>query len=54
VLETGRGALQRRNELAVQFWRPLSSRDRPNGRAEVRIDELGLTPYRNTRAADLS
>ncbi len=54
VLENVRVALQRPNELAVQFWLPLSSLDRLNGRAEVLIDELGLTPYRNTRAADLS
>ena len=54
MLENVRVALQRPNELAVQFWLPLSSLDRLNGRAEVLIDELGLTPYRNTRAADLS
>ena len=54
VLENVRVALQRPNELAIQFWLPLSSLDRLNGRAEVLIDELGLTPYRNTRAADLS
>ncbi|MBC7312854.1 MAG: ABC transporter ATP-binding protein [Rhizobium sp.] len=54
VLENVRVALQRPNELAIQFWLPLSSLDRLNGRAEVLIDELGLTPYRDTRAADLS
>ncbi|MBW8283545.1 MAG: ABC transporter ATP-binding protein [Rhizobium sp.] len=54
VLENVRIALQRPNELAVQFWLPLSSLDRLNGRAEVLIAELGLTPYLHTRAADLS
>ena len=54
VLENVRIALQRPNELAIQFWLPLSSLDRLNGRAEVLIAELGLTPYLHTRAADLS
>lgn len=54
VLENVRVALQRPNELAIQFWLPLSSLDRLNGRAEVLIAELGLTPYLHTRAADLS
>lgn len=54
VLENVRVALQRPNELATQFWLPLSALDRLNGRAEVLIDELGLTRYRDSRAADLS
>ena len=54
VLENVRIALQRPNELAIQFWLPLSSLDRLNGRAEVLIAELGLTPSLRTRAADLS
>ncbi len=45
VLENVRVALQRPAELAVQFWQPLSALDRLNGRAEVLIEELGLTPY---------
>lgn len=54
VLENVRVALQRPNDLATQFWLPLSSLDRLNARAEVLIEELGLTRYLNARAADLS
>ena len=54
VLENVRIALQRPNGLATQFWLPLSALDRLNGRAEELIEHLGLTRYRDTRAADLS
>ncbi|MFT3690763.1 ABC transporter ATP-binding protein [Paenirhodobacter sp.] len=54
VLENVRVALQRPNNLATQFWLPMSALDRLNERAEVLIDDLGLTQYRDTRAADLS
>ncbi|MCE6960670.1 ABC transporter ATP-binding protein [Cereibacter sphaeroides] len=54
VLENVRVALQRPAELAVQFWLPLRALDRLNGRAEVLIEELGLSRYRDVRAADLS
>lgn len=54
VLENVRVALQRPNDLATQFWLPLSSLDRLNARAETLIADLGLTRYRDTRAADLS
>lgn len=54
VLENVRVALQRPNALATQFWLPLSALDRLNGRAEELIEHLGLTRYRDTRAADLS
>ena len=54
VLENVRVALQRPNNLATQFWLPLSALDRLNARADQLIDELGLTRYRNTRAADMS
>jgi branched-chain amino acid transport system ATP-binding protein len=54
VLENVRVALQRPNDLASQFWLPLSSLDRLNGRAEVLLEELGLSAYRDARAADLS
>lgn len=54
VLENVRVALQRPNNLATQFWRPLSALDRLDGRADELINELGLTQYRNNRAADLS
>jgi branched-chain amino acid transport system ATP-binding protein len=54
VLENVRVALQRPNNLATQFWAPLSALDRLNGRADVLIDELGLADYRDARAADLS
>ena len=54
VRENVKVALQRPAGLAVQFWKPLSSLDRLNGRADELIDHLGLTPYRDHRAADLS
>jgi branched-chain amino acid transport system ATP-binding protein len=54
VLENVRVALQRPNNLATQFWLPLSALDRLNARADVLIDDLGLSEYRDTRAADLS
>lgn len=54
VLENVRVALQRPNDLATQFWLPLSSLDRLNARAETLIADLGLTQYRDSRAADLS
>ena len=54
VLENVRVALQRPNNLATQFWLPLSSLDRLNARAETLIGDLGLTPWRDHRAADLS
>lgn len=54
VLENVRIALQRPNDLATQFWLPLSSLNRLNGRAEVLIGELGLAEFRDVRAADLS
>lgn len=54
VLENVRIALQRPADLHTQFWRSLKALDVLNGRAEVLINDLGLTPYRNTRAADLS
>lgn len=54
VLENVKIALQRPAGLSVQFWRPLSALDRLNDRAGALIEDLGLTPYRDTRAADLS
>lgn len=54
VLENVRVALQRPNNLATQFWMPLSSLDRLNARAEVLLSDLGLLHYRDHRAADLS
>ena len=54
VLENIRIALQRPNGLATQFWRPLSALDRLNPRAEELVHALGLTPWLNHRAADLS
>ncbi|WP_207102551.1 ABC transporter ATP-binding protein [Paracoccus shandongensis] len=54
VRENVKVALQRPAGLAVQFWKPLSALDRLNGRADQLIDHLGLTPYRDHRAADLS
>ena len=54
VLENIRVALQRPAHLHTQFWRPLSALDSLNPRAEALIADLGLTPWRDIRAADLS
>lgn len=54
VLENVRIALQRPGGLATQFWRPLSTLDRLNARADEFIDQLGLGEYRDTQARDLS
>ncbi len=54
VLENVRVALQRPNNLATQFWLPLSSLDRLNERAEELIDMVGLTREKQALAADLS
>ena len=50
VLDNVRVALQRPNNLAVQFWRPMSALDR----ADELIAAVGLTRERNALAADLS
>ncbi|MGG2474069.1 ABC transporter ATP-binding protein [Rhizobium sp. BR5] len=54
VLENVRVALQRPNNLATQFWLPLSSLDRLNARAEELIATVGLTREKHALAADLS
>ncbi|WP_134681075.1 ABC transporter ATP-binding protein [Paracoccus ravus] len=54
VRENVKVALQRPNGLATQFWLPLSALDRLNARADDLIERLGLAPYRDHRAADLS
>ncbi|MDQ7774533.1 ABC transporter ATP-binding protein [Paracoccus aminovorans] len=54
VRENVKVALQRPAGLATQFWLPLSSLDRLNARADDLIEQLGLAPYRDHRAADLS
>ena len=54
VLENLRVALQRPAGLATQFWRPVSSLRRLDGRADELIEGLGLMPWRDIRAADLS
>ncbi|MDF3855336.1 ABC transporter ATP-binding protein [Paracoccus sp. APAP_BH8] len=54
VRENVKVALQRPNGLSTQFWLPLSALDRLNPRADALIDRLGLAPYRDHRAADLS
>ena len=54
VLENLRVALQRPAGLATQFWRPLASLRRLDGRADELIEGLGLAPWRDIRAADLS
>ena len=54
VLENVRVALQRPVGLHVQFWRPLSLLDKLNERADLLLENLGLTQYRDIRAGDLS
>ncbi|MFC0281613.1 ABC transporter ATP-binding protein [Falsigemmobacter intermedius] len=54
VLENLRVALQRPNGLATQFWKSLSSLQTLDPRADELIAELGLSPWRDRRAADLS
>ena len=54
VLDNVRIALQRPNDLAVQFWRPLSALDRLNERAESLIAAVGLEKERDAFAVDLS
>lgn len=54
VLENVRVALQRPNNLATQFWKPMSSLNRLNARADELISMVGLERWRNNTAADLS
>jgi branched-chain amino acid transport system ATP-binding protein len=54
VLDNVRIALQRPNNLAHQFWLPVSALDRLNDRADQLLASVGLTNERNTIAADLS
>jgi len=54
VLDNVRVALQRPNNLATQFWMPMSSLNRLNARADELISMVGLEKWRNGIAADLS
>ena len=54
VLDNVRVALQRPNNLSTQFWKPMSSLDRLNSRADELISAVGLRKERNAIAADLS
>ncbi len=54
LLENVRIALQRPNNLATQFWLPLSSLDRLDERAEELLEIVGLLADKDTLAADLS
>jgi branched-chain amino acid transport system ATP-binding protein len=54
VLDNVRVALQRPNNLATQFWKPMSSLDQLNARADELISMVGLDRWRNGIAADLS
>jgi branched-chain amino acid transport system ATP-binding protein len=54
VLDNVRVALQRPNNLAHQFWRPLAALDSLNDRADQLLAAVGLTRERNAVAADLS
>ncbi|PZM07379.1 ABC transporter ATP-binding protein [Rhizobium tubonense] len=54
VRDNVRVALQRPNNLATQFWRPMSALDRLNERAEQLLASVGLTKEQDQLAADLS
>jgi branched-chain amino acid transport system ATP-binding protein len=54
VLDNVRVALQRPNNLAHQFWRPLAALESLNDRADQLLGVVGLTRERNAVAADLS
>src|SRR5689334_9768076 len=54
VLDNVRVALQRPNNLAHQFWRPLAALESLNDRADQLLGVVGLTKERNAVAADLS
>ncbi|MCD2182683.1 ABC transporter ATP-binding protein [Rhizobium sp. TRM96647] len=54
VLDNVRVALQRPNNLATQFWKPMSSLNSLNARADELISMVGLDRWRNGIAADLS
>jgi len=54
VLDNIRVALQRPNNLAHQFWRPVSALNVLNDRADQLLATVGLTKERDTIAADLS
>ncbi|NTB99219.1 ABC transporter ATP-binding protein [Agrobacterium tumefaciens] len=54
VLDNVRVALQRPGNLSTQFWKPMSSLDRLNIRADELISAVGLRRERNVIAADLS
>lgn len=54
VLDNVRVALQRPNNLATQFWKPMASLNRLNAHADELISMVGLDRWRNGIAADLS
>ena len=54
VRENVKVALQRPEGLARQFWLPLSALDRLDAHADPLIERLGLSRWRDHRAADLS
>ena len=54
LLENVKVALQRPNELATQFWAPLSRLDRLDARANALLEKVGLQDARHNLAADLS
>ena len=54
VLENIRIALQRPAALYRQFWKPVETLNALNGRADALIEEFGLVPWRDHRAAELS
>jgi branched-chain amino acid transport system ATP-binding protein len=53
VRENVRIALQRHRGHSFDFWRPESSLDRLNGRADELIEAVGLSGYETTAAGEL-
>ncbi|GHC66760.1 ABC transporter ATP-binding protein [Limoniibacter endophyticus] len=54
VLDNVRVALQRPNNLAIQFWQPVSALDRLNDQAMALLREVGLENARHALASELS
>ena len=54
VLENVRVALQRMEGTSFHFWRPQSSLDRLNDRADELIEAVGIAEYPDTPAGELS
>jgi branched-chain amino acid transport system ATP-binding protein len=54
ALENLRVSLQRKLGVALKFWRPMSSLSAIDREALALLDAVGLAPFANTRAGELS